>query len=291
MLKGIKVITEHNSSINILERLSISSGTIERKGTDYYNLRKYKPSSFIPKNDWRELTKSEQKKIIGFSNSDNESAHKNSIGLITIPKLLKKEFLDIGFGKCKNADDYNNIYATKMDKVKALPKKMGHFLATLITKGYGFKDIELFCISFEKPSIETVAYDVQDNEYFGLHIDDGLKNSIFSRTTNPNRLSINLGIEPRYLFFVNLSARQIFNLVSRHEPLLKTHPKAISTRELVVKFFTHYPDYPVFRLKQMPFEAYFALTDNIIHDGSTLDKEYPDITIVFIGHFSLPTQS
>lgn len=40
-----------------------------------------------------------------------------------------------------------------------------------------------------------------------------------------------------------------------------------------------YPDYPVIKLRIAPGEAYIAPTGQIIHDGTSMGKQYPDVTL------------
>ena len=60
---------------------------------------------------------------------------------------------------------------------------------------------------------------------------------------------------------------------------------------IVDKFFQLYPDYPIIRLRQDPYEGYIAPTDSIIHDGSTVDMKTHDITLNFLGHFATSVDS
>ncbi len=46
-----------------------------------------------------------------------------------------------------------------------------------------------------------------------------------------------------------------------------------------------YPDYPVIKVRVAPGEAYIAPTENMIHDGSTVGKQYPDIHLTLFGYF------
>jgi hypothetical protein len=48
-----------------------------------------------------------------------------------------------------------------------------------------------------------------------------------------------------------------------------------------------FPTYPVLRLRVKPGEAYIAPTDNLIHDGSSVGKQFPDITIHNLGYFGV----
>jgi hypothetical protein len=50
-------------------------------------------------------------------------------------------------------------------------------------------------------------------------------------------------------------------------------------------FFSHFPDYPVLRVQQKPYQYYIAPTDNCFHDGSTLGNSELDITLIYFGFF------
>jgi hypothetical protein len=49
----------------------------------------------------------------------------------------------------------------------------------------------------------------------------------------------------------------------------------------------YYPEYPVVKLRIAPREAYIAPTENMIHDGCTVDKNRPDLKLMFLGHFGI----
>jgi hypothetical protein len=48
-------------------------------------------------------------------------------------------------------------------------------------------------------------------------------------------------------------------------------------------FMRHYNDYPVVRVMIRPGEAYLAPTENIIHDGSSANKNLRDLHITWRG--------
>jgi hypothetical protein len=160
----------------------------------------------------------------------------------------------------------------------------------MIESGHSISDVAMHCISYERPNIETMAYSLSDNKYLGLHIDNGTGGNYFDRTKNPNRLSINLGKEPRTLLFVNQTINGMSELILKQDPSFHKMKSKINEADLVSIFFKYYPQYPVLKLQQNPFEVYIAPTDNIIHDGCTMGKTFPDITMVFIGYFKLHNQ-
>ena len=109
-----------------------------------------------------------------------------------------------------------------------------------------------------------------------MHIDESRIFTPYSAYKSDNRISINISEESRYLFYVNLSLRQISNLIKNTE---------ITASNIVEKFFEQNPNYPIIRLEIKPYQYYIAPTDNFIHDGSTLGNKKHDITIVYTGIF------
>ena len=62
------------------------------------------------------------------------------------------------------------------------------------------------------------------------------------------------------------------------------HPR-MSATALAREFMTLYPQYPVIRVQVRPGEAYLAPTDNLVHDGSSVDMTEEDRNLTFLGEF------
>lgn len=108
----------------------------------------------------------------------------------------------------------------------------------------------------------------KDNHRVGLHIDNHLE---FPR----HRILINLGCESRYFLFINLSIKQLYNLVSKHNNNILTDN--LGSSGLGIIFMQLFPNYPVIKLRIDPGEAYIAPTEHIIHDGSNQGTQCLDI--------------
>lgn len=63
----------------------------------------------------------------------------------------------------------------------------------------------------------------------------------------------------------------------------------IEIHNIAKYFFSLYPNYPVIRIAQEPYQYYIAPTDNCFHDGSTLGNKRLDITMVYFGEFTTIT--
>ena len=111
----------------------------------------------------------------------------------------------------------------------------------------------------------------------------GKKSAIQQRHTARNRICVNLGREERRFLFINLTLAKMFEALGRD---LTTNKDYYGT-DLGHDFMLAYPSYPVVRLTVKPREAYIAPTDNLIHDGTSVDKQYPDIALHILGYFGL----
>lgn len=119
----------------------------------------------------------------------------------------------------------------------------------------------------------------KEDKFVGLHIDTWGDASVFNRSGFPSRLCVNLGPEDRYFLFINLSLRQLLALYPDY-----TYDNA---NMFVRTFMKDHPNYPVIRLTVRPGEAYIAPTEILIHDATTIGKNYMDCSLTILGDFTL----
>ena len=117
----------------------------------------------------------------------------------------------------------------------------------------------------------------------GLHIDSWEGGDFDTRDATMTRLCINLGPGDRYFLFVPLSLRHIALCL----PQDVGAACAADATPLINAFFQHYPDAPVMRLLVRPGCGYFADTDNMVHDGSTLAIDQGNTHFTVRGKFRL----
>jgi len=120
----------------------------------------------------------------------------------------------------------------------------------------------------------------KDGLLLGLHVDSWFRQQIVDRASAPNRLCVNLGREPRYFLFWNLTVMRMLALVG-----LREGDEGLMTRNLAHRFFDLFPDYPVARLTLNPGEAYIAPTELIAHDATTVGRTELDINTAMLGRF------
>lgn len=286
MNNTIKIFDNSNSIKDLSKRIEVTNGVEIAVGYDIYNMRKYKENALKPKNNWRLLGESE---IQSFLTNDLYASTNKNLGLVKIPTFLSDKLKEIGFPLVTDFVQFSELFREKPKEFEELTILISEFFSEIIAENHSISEAKLLCISYENPKIETIAYDERTDEYFGLHFDSSVGNKLFERKNNPNRLSINIGNEPRYLIFLNIDMDQMFDMVCEKNKDFINKKNQLSEPALVSTFFELYPDFPVYRLKQYPYEAYIAPTDNIVHDGSTVGKNQPDMTMVFTGYFKLHT--
>ena len=115
----------------------------------------------------------------------------------------------------------------------------------------------------------------------GLHIDNTTGCDPLKEEPSIMRLCINLGREDRHLLFINKTVNQMKMLVTRNG----ASEEIQDADTLTGAFFRNFPDYPVAKFRQRPYDVYVMPADNIIHDGSTEGTVSPDVTMVFQGDF------
>jgi hypothetical protein len=72
-----------------------------------------------------------------------------------------------------------------------------------------------------------------------------------------------------------------------HDAVKRYSPGALETEvvntNLARRFLTLFCDYPVLRLRIQPGEAYIAPTENVVHDGSSMEMSVADISLSLRG--------
>lgn len=287
--KGINIYNELPGGY---DAVSINSGTVfhteqemEIVNFQGYNFRpQYEDYAYAAKRDWRKL---QLKEIDCLDSNGSERNDYNTVYLGEIPDNLKSFFEELGLAKSKDRNEVFDNFGKDPEKTLAISKAMQAFLKPIS----GEKSFHFHCIGVNLPNIEMVACDTtklarefkqEDKRYMGMHNDGAQVMTLYTAHKFGNRISINLGKDDRSFLFVNLSMIQAINMLKQKIDI-KKHDVNISN--IPRFFFKHFPDYPVIRIKQKPYQFYIAPTDNCFHDGSTLGSKLLDIAIVYFGAF------
>lgn len=137
-------------------------------------------------------------------------------------------------------------------------------------------------VAVKEPRLTTATFDDAAMSYVGLHVDTWYRSALLKRPFSPGRICVNLGCEERAFLYLNLPLRIMADELVR---VGYRSPNRFSANRLAVTFCTVFPRYPVVRLAISPGQAYIAPTENIVHDASTRDQSYWDITFTIRGHF------
>jgi hypothetical protein len=281
---GLKIYS-HLATIS--EQLLINGGTkpapIKSSSVLKYSESglKYSEESYLPIQNWRELSKNELKILVDEKSTKREHFSK-SIYLGDISPELKKCLQSLNLASCDDLDEIYPKFTSNEPIVKEITKELDNFLRTFSSS----KNYKFHRLSGAMPGRETVTRLIIDQEYIylGLHIDQSRYFNIHTAYKSGNRISINLSNEPRALIFINLTMIQVFNMLKEK---LDFFDMKIIPDDIGALFFKHFPEYPAIKLIQKPFQYYIAPTDNFFHDASTFGNKEIDITLVYTGFFDM----
>ncbi|CAL2102581.1 conserved protein of unknown function [Tenacibaculum sp. 190130A14a] len=275
-MKLVKGIDIFGGIPNIQNQLQVNSSGVHTAETR--NGIQYDANSYIPKHDWRSLSKEETKLLV--NNTTQFSNYSKSLYIGEIPHNLKKLFTSLGLENCKHPDE---VYPA-FEKNKELVKKINEELHFFLENSSSTKDYKFHRITRAMPNRETITCHYIDDAfiYIGLHIDQSRPFKVHTAYKSGNRISINLSNESRTLLFTNLTLIQAYNLLSQKIDVKKTE---LSPNNITQYFFKYFPDYPVIKMEIKPYQFYVAPTDNFFHDASTYGNKEIDMTIVYTGLF------
>ncbi|PSL34456.1 hypothetical protein [Chitinophaga ginsengisoli] len=291
MMQLKKGITIHNKLPERYDALSINSGTVyhteqEAPPVNFQGLHytpRYIDGAYVIKRDWRPLNGDE----IRCLQANGQRTDYSTIYLGDIPEQLKDLFQSLSLNGAGNRDEVMEKLAASPEKTKALSEQINAFLQPLANQ----QPFKFHCIGINFPNIELVAcnttrlpagYKPQDIRYMGMHNDGTRDMTIYTANKAGNRISINIGEESRSFLFVNLSMVQAINMLKKKIDIAEHN---VNIANIGRFFFQYYPDYPVIKIRQKPYQYYIAPTDNCFHDGSTLGSSTLDVTMVYFGNF------
>lgn len=243
----------------------------------------YDEAAFLPKRNWRQLNNRE----IALLKPTGKRTDTNTVYIGTIPNELRCLFEKLQLTACTNREEVYARFRNAPEATAEINKATDTFLRS---KSNG-KPYHLHYLGTNLPNLEVTASDTtrmpkgykeEDKKYMGIHNDGTRYVSPYRLHTSGNRFTINLGREPRSFLFVNLTMPQALNMLKQKMDIKK---QRVDITNIARYFFTHYPDYPVIKITQQPYQYYIAPTDNCFHDGSTLGTRELDIIIVYFGAF------
>ena len=264
--KGIQILLPKDESNNNA-RISLSSGTEPASVSNSFGF-KYGKNAFLPKGPWRSPDAQELQLLLREDPCDEISS---CLGIIKIPDAVFNPILDLGIGKVGSLHEF---------KAASQSKGFKEIEAALVNYVTGFriadKEIQVFAPTLGPPGLPTATFDHGNLVYLGMHLDSWDKMPLDVRHQASNRISINIGLEDRFFLFVNLPMAVVLKM------LPKDHS---NSQNMVSNFLAANSEYPIVKVRVRPGEAYIAPTENIIHDGCTLERKSPDIHVTVRGFF------
>ena len=129
-------------------------------------------------------------------------------------------------------------------------------------------------------------YGPETEALVGLHVDSWYRREfgLDRREQAPNHFCLNLGSQERFFVFVNVPVGQMFAMAKDESDI---SADTCGPTALAREFLRSCPSYPVVRVRIRPGEAYFAPTEAIIHDGSSIEMNATDIVLSVRGRFGL----
>jgi hypothetical protein len=259
--------------------LSINSGTnIIESGRYLDDLKspdKFHCGIYRPKNDWRRLQLNEAHKAVGVTAQTDIA---NTFCLVQAPRAFLSRF-----------------YALKLDQMSLSPahweKKMESDFPAFAAEVKDWFEQEIFeafsmCsafVNFTRPGLDTTTYDLSQNRYRGMHIDNwgSPPRDASERDASGVRICLNLGFEKRDVVFINLRLKSFLDFLAARreaEDVMELYRETYA-QPLAEDFLNECHDYPVLKVSLAPCQAYIGPVQNIIHDGYPLLKKFVDVNL------------
>ena len=273
---GIQLIGDGVEWLRDKDAIELSSGIVRARSQ--YDSLPYWEGAFVPKLPWRKPSNAELDLLLGLADTAQPGKW---IQIIRIPEEIIHLFEDAQTASKHPTDHKLREYTAGSECREAIRKTVDY--ARSLTWPEHPK-IDRSSVFFKSPGLPTTT-PRKYPELLGLHIDSAFQDVSFDqRNYAPVRISINLGLDDRFLLFVSASMDQIHQMLAERN-LQYRMQSSIATHEFRTVFMDNFPDFPVVKVRIRPGEAYLAPTENVIHDGCTAGQTHFDVQFSACGHF------
>lgn len=250
-------------------RVALSGGVVDLGG-QHRQGKDYRPTAYVPAGPWRLPTASEFALLC----PTGEAAARSDgsfVGLVKLPEPALAALEALHLGEIESESEYLQLIEEERftTALASCALEMWPYCATV-------EGLKALGVRVGPPGLPTVAADPE--RWAGLHVDDW--DEAAERRSTRNRLCINLGREPRYFVYINRTVSQLDSETRAGGGFAGQRGTRLGNA-----FMAAAPRYPVVRVRIEPGEAYIAPTDDLIHDGSSEGKRYPDVSYTLLGHF------
>ncbi|MBZ9763348.1 hypothetical protein LB553_21030 [Mesorhizobium sp. CA8] len=247
--------------------VTLSSGTCSADSLAIDGGIAFGPNAFVPLGPWRPVNQDDCRILY----TDDASTPASIVAVVQLFTRAEMALFHESqcYGEVINrsagvspSDQFVNTLLDKLDRVIQFRNRPSF---------HGFAS--------DPVGLHTVSYDESIGKYVGLHVDtwDGTPSG--QRKDAKLRVCINIGEYSRFFIFLNRSVVGMYRASFGSEG----DPNSLTPNEIGKAFLSRFPSYPIVRLEVHPGCAYVAPTENILHDGCTLDVPRPVYHTAFRG--------
>ena len=268
-ISSIRVRLTDTAPADDSPRLYVTRG-VENAEDRVVNGIPYRKGALVPKPPWAEASTEVRAALL---TNDENPPFGTTIDVLPAPPGIIEPLRAIGFTPGKTTAEYNAA-APGAAYLKALRETLP-LLDYLVESEEG---LQLLGICTQTGGLwSTTTHIAEDGSetFSGLHVDNWDKRRPGERHLTRRQMSINVGYQDRFLVFV---ARQV-------DEIAETIEGDQGYTGYARVLFARAPQTALFKVRVRPGEMYLAPTDNLIHDGTSVGADGPDITLNLRGHF------
>jgi hypothetical protein len=270
MYQDINIIFSGFASVdNFFLKNRIQKALSFEKVDSFHNLKdKYNPNVIIPGDVWLDITTEELKNLV-YSKDSKSSV----IGIVKLPEKCFYVIKQLGISNVVEESDLMSFILNPRYEHSILPI-VEYIYNNFCTNFEGFL---VNPINWNQKNLKTITRSNINSKLIGIHVDswDGGFDPE-KRFKARNRICINIGTEARFFLFIPITVSSIY----------KEYGLNILEQNTPCTFFQDF-NYPIYRIKVLPGEAYIACTENILHDASSLYQKNSDLQLTILGYFSI----
>lgn len=245
--------------------LDVTFGTIEPTDNRAQTVE-YADEARIPKRAWQPLSGELRERIVSRSRLSQPRC-----GLFAMEGTIHRSLTDL------IAD-----YPPERTMQEGIPFSLLRPLYDYLNDQFGSKEASIVHgATWDLPGLDTVTVNRKIGKHLGLHLDSWDAISFDDRDRSRTRLCVNIGPDIRSFLYVPIRLRDAARAVAQAQGGHRQE----RIGDVLPDFLTMFPDFPIIRMNIPPGMGYFADTDNLLHDGSSLLAKRPTLHFTMRGRY------
>jgi hypothetical protein len=278
MLTNPNIRVPQAAALARCEQLQVCVGT--ETADDAGLAHRYVADARVPRGPWRMPTPDEVESLVADAANAPAGETLEILSLTETARCRAQHALDLGraVATSSNGLDQSGEWAAL---TRAVPDLVAAVTASCPLP---FRQTSDLRIASNDPGLPTTTRDPgHGNRLLGLHVDSHERRALSDRGACQRLLNVNIGAEPRWFAFLDISVAQIADFLAT---TIGETINRLGGTDAGREYLALAPECRVYRVRLEPGQGYLAPVQNLVHDGCSTGMQFISLTARVFGDYA-----